>query len=98
MQKQVLEEAKRIVPENGHMIIMDVIKREGVKGKADTIKHNLLNSFATYNIRTEEGRGKFLEENGLEIEEKTEAGDRSVTFLVRVKKDKVAEDNKENIA
>lgn len=90
MQKNVLEEVKRLLAEQGHAIIMDVIDRGGREGTVDKIKHKLMNAFAPYNIRTEEGWEKFLEESGFEIEAKSGSGDRSVAFLVRVKREAIA--------
>ena len=85
MQKSVLEEVKRLISEQGHAIIMDVIDRGGIDYITDKAKHKVMNAFAPYNIRTEEGWEKFLEDSGFEIEAKTYSGDRSVAFLVKVK-------------
>jgi ubiquinone/menaquinone biosynthesis C-methylase UbiE len=85
-QREVLAEMRRLLSENGHVLFMDVVKREGEEGFVDKLKHQVLNAFATYNIRSEEGWKAFLEENGFEVLDRADVQDRCVAFLLKVKR------------
>ncbi len=90
-QVRVLAEAKRILSEKGRLLFLDVVKRGGREGRIDKLKHQALNIFAPYNIRTREKWQQLLEENGFVIEDTSMVGERSVGFLVRVKRETLPE-------
>lgn len=98
LQKDLLEEAKRLIKENGRIMIADVIEREGLEGLIDKVKHaglnirdigagNLFKGDIKYNIKSRDGWKKLLENCGLEIEMETDFEDRSVVFLVKVREE-----------
>ena len=84
-QRDVLAEMRRLLAPDGRVLFMDVVKRGGIRERIDKFKHQALNRFAPYNIRTEEEWKAFLEENGFEVVERADVLDRCAAFLLKAK-------------
>lgn len=68
-QSEVLEEMKRIIKDNGRVIIVDEPpqeKKEGIVARGKNILRNL--KVSKFNLHSDEEWRNFFEENGLEVE------------------------------
>ena len=65
-QREVLKEMKRIIKEDGRIVITDELPQEGVAACAKNILLNL--KVSKFNIRSDKEWRKFFKENGLEVE------------------------------
>lgn len=75
-QSEVLEEMKRIIKDNGRIIIVDEPpqeKKEGIVARSKNILRNL--KLSKFNLRSDKEWRKFFEENGLEVENSKVFGD-----------------------
>jgi len=75
-QNEVLEEMKRIIKDDGRIIIVDEPpqeKKEGIEARGKNIIRNL--KVSKFNLHSDEEWKKFFEENGLEIKDSKAFGD-----------------------
>ncbi len=99
-QSEILEEMKRIIKDNGRIIIVDEPfqeeKSEGVMARGKNIFRNL--KISKFNLHSEEEWKKFFEENGLEVEDSKIFGDdeknekqQFISFILKKAEEKVGE-------
>lgn len=99
-QVEVLEEMKRIIKDNGRIMITDELPQEktsdGVAVRAKNILRNL--QVSKFNLRSENEWRKFFEDNELEIESFTVFGDdeenkkeQFISFVLKKAEEKVEE-------
>lgn len=68
-QNEILEEIKRVIKDNGRIIIVDEPPQEKQKGVVARSKNILRNlKVSKFNLHSDEEWKKFFEENGLEVE------------------------------
>ena len=99
-QAEILEEMKRIIKDNGRIIIVDeILQEEKAEGIIAHSKNILLNlKVSKFNLRSEDEWKKFFEDNELEVESSTIFGDdeenkkeQFISFVLKKVEEKVEE-------